>query len=161
MAEKKYEKYVISEPRVENVAYHPIKNVKGVTFPDEIYLDGGIIEGSPVVVDIGWRFQKPEPDPVEWTHTHDFDEVLCFIGTDPDNPHDLGGEVEFHIEDEKYTFDKTTTIFVPKGVPHCPFMHNRVDRPFLLVVFALNKRYPSAEDDKEINPEKYNGSIKV
>jgi len=54
---------------VENVAYHPIKNVKGVTFPDEIYLDGGIIEGSPVV-DIGWRFQKPEPDPVEWTHTH-------------------------------------------------------------------------------------------
>ena len=69
---------------------------------------------------------------------------------------EIGGEVEFHTGDEKYTFDKTTTIFVPKGVPHCPFMHNRVDRPFLLVVFALNKRYPSAEDDKEINPEKYN-----
>ncbi len=36
---------------------------------------------------------------------------------------------------------------------------NKVDRPSLLVVFALNKRYPSAEDDKEINPEKYNGPI--
>ncbi len=156
MVAEKYKKYVISEPRVESVAYHPIKNVKGVTFPDEIYLDGRIVDGSPVVVDIGWRFQKPEPDPVEWTHTHDFDEVLCFIGTDPDNPRGLGGEVEFHIADEKYTFDKTTVIFIPKGVPHCPFIHNRVDKPFLLVVFALNERYPSAEDDKDINPEKYN-----
>lgn len=156
MVAEKYKKYVISEPKVESVAYHPIKNVKGVTFPDEIYLDGRIVEGSPAVVDIGWRFQKPEPDPVEWTHTHDFDEVLCFIGADPDNPRGLGGEVEFHIADEKYTFDKTTVIFVPKGVPHCPFIHNRVDKPFLLVVFALNERYPSAEDDKDINPEKYN-----
>jgi len=156
MVAEKYKKYVISEPKVESVAYHPIKNVKGVTFPDEIYLDGRIVEGSPAVVDIGWRFQKPEPDPVEWTHTHDFDEVLCFIGADPDNPLGLGGEVEFHIADEKYTFDKTTVIFVPKGVPHCPFIHNRVDKPFLLVVFALNERYPSAEDDKDINPEKYN-----
>lgn len=156
MVAEKYKKYVISEPKVESVAYHPIKNVKGVTFPDEIYLDGRIVDGSPAVVDIGWRFQKPEPDPVEWTHTHDFDEVLCFIGADPDNPRGLGGEVEFHIADEKYTFDKTTVIFVPKGVPHCPFIHNRVDKPFLLVVFALNERYPSAEDDKDINPEKYN-----
>ena len=155
MREGKYGKYFISEPRVENVAYHPVNNVKGVTFPDEIYLDGEIIEGSPVVVDIGWRFQIPEPDPVEWTHTHDFDEVLCFIGTDPEHPHDLGGEIEFHMGDEKHTFDKTITIFVPKGMPHCPFTHNRVDKPFLLLVFALNKKYPSAEEDAAENPGQY------
>lgn len=155
MGEGKYGKYFLTEPRVENVAYHPVKNVKGVTFPDEVYLDGAIIEGSPVVVDIGWRFQIPEPDPVEWTHTHGFDEVLCFIGTDPENPRDLGGEIEFHIGDEKHTFNKTTTIYVPKGVPHCPFMHKRVDRPFLLVVFALTDKYPSAEDDAVVNPGQY------
>lgn len=155
MSEGKYGRYLISEPRVENVAYHPVKHVKGVTFPDEIYLDDKIIEGSPVVVDIGWRFEIPEPDPVEWTHTHDFDEVICFIGTDSDHPHDLGGEIEFHIGGEKHTFDKTTTIYVPKGIPHCPFMHNRVDKPFLLVVFALNKKYPSAEEDAVKNPERY------
>lgn len=65
MAKGQYSKYVISEPRVETVAYHPIKDVKGVTFPDEIYLDGQIVAGCPVVVDIGWRFRIPEPDPVE------------------------------------------------------------------------------------------------
>jgi len=155
MSKGKYGKYFISEPRVENVAYHPVKNVKGVTFPDEIYLDDEIMAGSPVVVDIGWCFEIPEPDPVEWTHTHDFDEVLCFIGTDPEQPHNLGGEIEFNIGDEKHTFSKTTTIFVPQGIPHCPFMHNRVDRPFLLVVFALIKKYPSAEEDAAKNPGQY------
>ena len=155
MKGSKYGKYVISEPRVENVAYHPIKDVKGVTFPDEIYLDARIVEGCPVVVDIGWRFQIPDPDPVEWTHTHDFDEIICFIGTDPENAHDLGAEIEFHIGDEKHAFDKTTTIFVPKGVPHCPFIHKRVDRPFILAVFALNKSYPTAAEDSAINPAQY------
>ena len=155
MAKGQYTKYIISEPRVETVAYHPIKDVKGVTFPDEIYLDGQIIEGCPVVVDIGWRFQIPEPDPVEWTHTHDFDEVLCFIGTDPKNPHDLGAEIEFHIGDEVHNFTKTTAIFITKGTSHCPFIHKRVDRPFILIAFSLNKNYPSAAEDSTINPEQY------
>lgn len=155
MSKGKYGKYIISEPRVENVAYHPIGNVKGVTFPDEIYLDGQIIEGSPVVVDIGWRFQVPEPDPVEWAHTHDFDEVICFIGTDPENPHDLGAEIEFHIGDERHNFTTTTTIFIPKGTLHCPFIHKRVDRPFILAVFALNESYPTAAEDSVMNPKQY------
>ncbi len=155
MENTKYGKYVISEPKVENVAYHPLKGVTGVTFPDEIYLDNTIVKGSPLMVDIGWRFEVPKPDPVEWEHTHDFDEVLCFIGSDPDNPRDLGAEIEFHIDGEPHTFSKNTTIYIPKGVPHCPFYHKRVDRPFLLVVFAVVDKYPSAEEDKLLNPKNY------
>jgi hypothetical protein len=155
MAGTKYGKYIFREPRIENVAYHPIQNVKGVTFPDEIYLDDERLKGSPVVVDIGWRFQVPEPDPVEWSHTHDFDEVLCFIGANPDKPHDLGAEIEFTIGDEKHTFDTTTTIYIPKGLLHCPFIHKKVYRPFLLCVFALSKKYPTAAEDAKNNPENY------
>lgn len=155
MAETKYGKYVISHPKVENVAYHPVRNVKGVTFPDEIYLDSSIVEGTPAVVDIGWRFQIPEPDPVEWTHTHDFDEILCFIGTNPEKPHDLGAEIEFQIGDEKHAFNTTTTIFIPKGTSHCPFIHKRVDQPFILVVVALGKHYPTAKEDASLHPKKY------
>jgi hypothetical protein len=151
----KYGKYVISSPKVINVAYHPTQNVKGVTFPDEIYLDKDLVPGTPLMVDIGWRFTIPDPDPVEWTHTHDFDEVLNFIGSDPKNPHDLGAEVEMTVGDEKFTLTQTTTIFVPRGVPHCPMIHKRVDRPYLLVVVALNNSYPSAEEDKAKNPGKY------
>jgi hypothetical protein len=157
VAASKYGKYVISSPKVVSVAYHPTQNVKGVTFPDEIYLDNDLVPGTPVTVDIGWRFTIPEPDPVEWTHTHDFDEVLNFIGSDPDNPHELGAEVEMRVGDETFTLTKTTSIFIPKGVPHCPMVHKRVDRPYLLVVVALNNSYPSAEEDAAVNPEKYGG----
>jgi hypothetical protein len=68
----KYEKFVIREPKVVCVDYHPTENVKGVTFPDEIWLDNTIVEGSPVVVDIGWRFEVPDArgDTKDWS-------VLC------------------------------------------------------------------------------------
>jgi hypothetical protein len=156
MDQNQYGKYIIRDPKIVNVAYHPNnRSVKGVTFPDEIFLDSDLVEGSPIIIDIGWRFEVPDPDPVEWTHSHDFDEALCFIGTDPKNPRDLGGEIEFHIGDEIHTFDTTTVIYVPKGLPHCPFMHKRVDRPFLLVVIGLAGRYPTADEDAVLHPEKY------
>ncbi len=155
MGESKYAKYIIRSPKVQNVAYHPVKNVKGVTFPDEIYMDRELVPESPVMVDIGWRFTVPDPDPVEWTHQHGFDEVLNFIGTDPENPHDLGAEVEVWIGGEMHVITTTTSVFIPKGVPHCPLVHRRVDRPFLLVVFAMGGHYPSAEEDARANPEKY------
>lgn len=61
-------------------------------------------------------------------HVHDYDEVLAFFGTDPDNPHDLGAEADFWIEDEKHTFTKSCLIFVPKGIRHSPLRFNYVDR---------------------------------
>lgn len=152
----KYGKYIISNPKVENLAFHPTrKPVKGVTFPDEIFLDSDLIEGSPLIVDIGWRFEVPDPDPVEWEHSHDFDEALCFIGTNPDNPRDLGGEIVFEIDGEKHTINTTSVIFIPKNLPHCPFIHKRVDRPFLLVAIGLTGKYPSAKEDQLKNPDKY------
>jgi hypothetical protein len=60
---------------------------------------------------------------------------------------------------EAHIFNKTTAIFIPKGVPHCPFTHKRVDRPFLLVVFAMNHKYPTAEEDTKIQPEKYSNPL--
>jgi hypothetical protein len=155
MDNTKYGKYFISEPRVEALAYHPLGEVKGFTFPDEVFIDNALVEGSPVLVDIGWRWEIPTPDPVEFAHTHDFDEVLCFIGTDPNNPRDLGATIEFTMGDEVHTFDKTTCVYVPKGLSHCPFLHKRVDKPFILVVFAMNKKYPTIEEDMKIQPEKY------
>jgi len=48
-----------------------------------------------------------------------------------------------------------TRLKTSKGMPHCPFTHKRVDKPFLLVVFALNQKYPSAEEDDAENPGQY------
>jgi hypothetical protein len=63
------------------------------------------------------------------THTHEFDEIIAFIGTDTKHPHDLCGEIELWLDGEKHTLTKSCMVFVPKGMKHCPLVIKRVDRP--------------------------------
>ncbi len=75
-------------------------------------------------------YLKPPTKTLE-AHTHDYPEVIIFVGNDPENPHDLGGEIEFWQEDEKYDITRSCFIFVPQGMKHCPMIIKRVDRPIL------------------------------
>ena len=74
-------------------------------------------------------------------HVHDYDETIFFIGSDPRNFSDLGAEVEFSIgaegEEEKYVFDKPTAVVIPKGLPHCPIITKRIDKPYLCMAVSL------------------------
>ena len=63
------------------------------------------------------------------TDTHDFDEVITFIGNNVEDPYDLGGEIEFWLEDEPQIITRSSIIFVPKGMKHAPLIIRRVDRP--------------------------------
>ena len=49
------------------------------------------------------------------SHAHDYDETLGFFGTDPADLYDLGGEIEFWIEDEKFMLTRSCLIFIPQG----------------------------------------------
>ena len=75
------------------------------------------------------------------SHVHDYDEILGFIGSDPEHPHDLGGEVEYWMEDEKYILNKSCLIWIPKGLRHCPLSITRVDRPILFLAISMSKKY--------------------
>jgi len=72
---------------------------------------------------------------------HDFDEVVGFIGNDYQNPRDLGGEVEFWLEDEKYMLTQSCLIYCPKGMRHCPLRVAKVERPFLFLAVSLTPKY--------------------
>ncbi|MGD9142770.1 MAG: hypothetical protein PVG61_02870 [Dehalococcoidia bacterium] len=82
-------------------------------------------------------------------HAHDFDELFLFIGLDPHDTLNLGGEVEFWLgegdEAEKFVTTKATAEWVPAGVIHNPHYFRRVDRPFLMVVIAMTGDYDSGE----------------
>lgn len=65
------------------------------------------------------------PDP----HVHDFDEVLGFIGTNRQDPHDLGGTVELWLDDEKYLLRKSCLVFIPHGLKHCPMILKDLHTP--------------------------------
>jgi mannose-6-phosphate isomerase-like protein (cupin superfamily) len=74
-------------------------------------------------------------------HKHDYDEVLCFFGTNPEDFYDLGGEAEFWIEDEKHIITRSSIVFIPAGVQHCPLSFLRVDRPIFHFTGGPGKMY--------------------
>ncbi len=72
-------------------------------------------------------------------HVHDYDEAIFFIGSDPHNFSDLGAEVEFAIgeEQEKHVFDRPTAVVIPRGLPHCPIVTKRIEKPYLCMAVSL------------------------
>jgi len=84
-------------------------------------------------------------------HVHTVDECLVFVGLDYNNPNYLGAEIEISMgEDyEKYVFDSPTVVVVPRGLPHCPVITRKVEKPFGFNVVCLG-----AEHDTTQLPEK-------
>ncbi len=74
-------------------------------------------------------------------HTHSVDEILCFYGSDPENPYDLCGEVELVIGDESHVLTRSTLIYVPAGVPHSTPLVNKIDRPMFHFSMVMSKDY--------------------
>ena len=80
----------------------------------------------------------PEPNPHILEHMHEkYSEVVLHIGSDPNNPEDLGGEIEFNVGGEPLVFDKTSALFVPAGVKHGPVIWKKVTRPHLQMAIVL------------------------
>jgi hypothetical protein len=77
-------------------------------------------------------------------HTHPFPEYLLFLGTNPDDEFDLGGEVELWLGGEKHLITRTCAVFAPAEMPHCPLVVRRVDRPFMFITTgpSLGYNYP-------------------
>lgn len=104
-----------------------------------LWLEDFLVKGSPnIILSWYWKATDGEGTP---SHTHEFDEVVGFLGGDWQHPGDLGGEVEFWLEDEQYFLTKSCLIHVPKGLRHCPLNVKRVDRPFLFMAVSLTNKY--------------------
>jgi hypothetical protein len=97
--------------------------------------------------EILWGLPGGQPVSIELAHSHDFDEVIGFSGTNRNYPRDLGGEIEFLIGGEKHTLTKTCLIFVPKGVSHCPIVFKRIDTPIFMFEAANNPTYKKEFQD--------------
>jgi hypothetical protein len=74
-------------------------------------------------------------------HTHDYDEAIAFVGTNPEDPHDLGGEVELWVAGKQNILDKSFVAFIPAGTEHCPLVIRRVDRPIFHFTSGAGKKY--------------------
>lgn len=94
-----------------------------------VWIDGECVPGA-FQMNTAWYAAVPSRDPIFEAHMHDdCDELIGFFGSDPENPNDLGGEIEFTIGREAHLLTKSSIIFVPAGVEHNPMRILRVDRP--------------------------------
>ena len=91
-----------------------------------ILMNSDVIEGAPYFT-YTWFYK--ETGDMQETHTHDFDEHIGWVGTDPDDPTDLGATVVWFQDGEWITITKSTVIFIPAGIPHCPYRIKDVKRP--------------------------------
>ncbi len=138
MAKLKYEKLILTDLKLleENQKRLAEYNKRATRI---LWLEDYVIKGAPSII-LSWYWKATEKEGTP-AHTHDFDEVVGFIGSDPQNPQDLGGEVEFWLEDEKYLLTKSCLIFCPKGMRHCPLKVIRADRPILFLAFSTTSKY--------------------
>lgn len=120
-----YEQFILQNVTPEA----PLPPLPAGSVTNMCYLDDSVIPGAWNVI-TAWFWPRTEPLVViPDAHFHDEREVVCFYGTNPDDPFDLGGEVEFWFEDQKILLTKSSLLFVPAGMKHSPLVLNRIDRP--------------------------------
>jgi len=114
----------------------------------QLWLDGNSIPGAFQMNTSIWCKPNAEairsnPDSqVGKAHSHPYAEILGFVGTDPEDPSDLGGEVEFWIDGECHRLTKSTMVFLPPNLPHCPLMTVSQDnKPILHFSVVMNGTY--------------------
>ena len=85
----------------------------------------------------GGSFGTPVMADMASGHRHKFDECFLFLGSNPENVDDLGGEVEFWLgegdEAEKYMLTESTAIYIPAGKKFPEICVNRAAFIFIFI----------------------------
>jgi hypothetical protein len=152
MLQGKYDQYFVTKPEVKYSlkGHNPDTKIIGMT-PAQIFLNDEKIKGCPVWFDIVWIYDNVLPAPWVFGHKHDVPEILIFLAADGTGPlgeeKDLGGEVELAMGDEPeiHTITKTTAVYIPANVMHCPLTVKKVDKnkPFYFLAFLMQPSYKS------------------
>jgi hypothetical protein len=124
MTETKYGNSVINLVFDKNRSgvYRQVTSYSGKSFGSDFHVEYGTFLAA------GKMGSEPYT-----AHTHEYNQVLVFIGTDTANVGDLGAEVEVCLgsQCEKHMVTTSTAISIPKGLPHFPAAINRMDRRFI------------------------------
>ena len=120
------------------------------TFSDEeamrlIELDSDVRKGAFYMASAwfwpgSWPATKDETGTIK-EHSHEFDEAIAYIGTNPDDPYDLGGEMDFWIDGKQNIIDRSFIAFIPAGTKHGPITINRIDRPIFHFTSGMGEHY--------------------
>ena len=110
-----------------------------------VWLYGNDLEGFDVNFTWGFYSQCGKWHRGGEAHTHPEEEILCFLGMDPDDLNYLGAEMELGMgtDYERHIFNKPTVVVCPKGFPHLPLITRWVDKPYGFIVVCLSGEHAS------------------
>ena len=91
-----------------------------------LWMDKNVVPGA-FQMNVSWYCKPKNHAPV--AHNHKADEIIGFFGGDYNDPSNLNGEVEMWLEDQQFLLTKSTFLFAPSGMNHCPLIIRRADRP--------------------------------
>jgi hypothetical protein len=143
MASRKYANYIIKGvPRIvtRTKGGPQLKKKGGPKLNQILMMNGDIVKGA-FHVNCAWISPGPNPGVFD-AHVHPHDEIIGFIGTNPQDPNDLGGKAELWIDDEKYIISRSFLAYFPKGLKHCPLTVTNVQRPIFHFDIQIAKGRP-------------------
>lgn len=94
-----------------------------------LWVDGIRIPDAPYTESV-WFHTTNDTGPVNHMH-EDLDEFVAFIGSDPEHPEELNGDISLVIGDETVHTTKSTIVYIPRRVPHGPLLVHELEKDIL------------------------------
>ena len=136
MAEAIYDKYFLK--------YEPPPGRPFIMGPSIQRMDEKTIAGSNFYF-IHWVLPHAEPRMKVGhpPHIHSEAELLIHIGTNPDDPMDLGAEVELYMgpELERHVITRSTVVFIPPNFIHAPWNPLKTVKPWIFIEINQGLRH--------------------
>ena len=105
-----------------------------------LWMDSNVCEGA-FQMNTAWYFAVPARDPIFTEHVHDYDELIGFYGSNPEDSYELGGVIEFSVNGEAHRLTRSTMVWLPAGATHNPMRILEVDRPVFHFSVVMNPMY--------------------
>ena len=147
----RYARFIITEPK-----YHgppPKKNQPPPPKPKAktshiVSLENEVSKGA-FYVDFVWIWSG-DMTMAPKAHAHNWDEMIGLVsGPDKANPREINGNVSINIAKDNYKIKKSSLVFVPKGVKHCPIEFKNIKRPVLCFTIGNAKKWTQARGKKK------------
>ena len=134
----RYAKHIKSSPFFTR---KEIGAMKGLRSPLTRML--GIKDFSGVDLSLEMSFLNKPFTMIDKTHDHNYHQYLMFLGSDLNNPDNLGGEVTMYFgkEKEKYVINKPAIIHVAPRLVHAPLEITKVDKPIVHIAIDTSPFY--------------------
>jgi hypothetical protein len=139
-----YEQYVVRSPiREAGRGYYK----SGRQCPTMTYMSEDQVNAAKYYLEFGWIWDIVKPNIGEMVHNR-VDEIVVHLGGDPQNPEDLGADLEIGIGGELFTINSSSVAFLPKGMRHGPLTWKKVRKPHIEMAIMLGAgSYKEGWDD--------------